>query len=470
MIHRLLGAQLGDVMEALGDPPNLTNLIGTFWTEQQDKMRAALVPELHRLALHGTEALAPTKAEPLPILWDEAVISEEAMRWARQYGYDLIRDLNERTQRLVQEQVQHFAETPGGTLGQLRASLDSAFGIRRAQTIAVTETTRAFSQGMDLVHRQISGAGIRMDKVWQTSNDERVCPICGPNHGKKEREWTGVSGPPPAHPNCRCWVTLELASVPSAVERGMWYSPEAGYHDGLSASNLAALEKQAKEQGLTLDEARQRISENIANSGMLEQPIMIRTDASAAKQIAADGRFKSQFETHSSRGIFDTTHRAEAEQKLFGAPADLDPALRPIYGAIDPVQLGYKDGTLPYGNIRWILNDDVRARSTLVWGDSLDAADQSRAVGVAWDSFSTDPAAWRTPYMREQLLRGDPSRRWNVGYIETQIHGGVSLSDVNHVIWDRFTASGWMPGDAGSPGAQSLYDSLISAGIRVVTQ
>lgn len=218
MIHRLLGAQLGDVMEALGDPPNLTNLIGTFWTEQRDKMRAALVPELHRLALHGTEALAPTKAEPLPILWDEAVISEEAMRWARQYGYDLIRDLNERTQRLVQEQVQHFAETPGGTLGQLRASLDSAFGIRRAQTIAVTETTRAFSQGMDLVHHQISSAGIQMDKVWQTSNDERVCPICGPNHDKKEREWMGVSGPPPAHPNCRCWVTLRLPEMVQIAE------------------------------------------------------------------------------------------------------------------------------------------------------------------------------------------------------------------------------------------------------------
>lgn len=200
-------------MDALGDPPNIYNLDSEFWRAQEGAMRAEMIPLLHKLALQGTEALAPTKAEPIPILWDEAVISEEALTWARTYGYDLIRQLEDRTQRLVRDQVAEFVSTPGGTIGQLRATLTSAFGARRAQTIAVTETTRAYSEGMTLVHQQVSRAGIQMDKIWQTANDEKVCPICGPNHDKPEREWTQVSGPPPAHPNCRCWVTLRLPEM-----------------------------------------------------------------------------------------------------------------------------------------------------------------------------------------------------------------------------------------------------------------
>lgn len=49
-----------------------------------------------------------------------------------------------------------------------------------------------------------------MEQVWRTSGDERVCPICGPLNGKRKSEgWSGVTGPPPAHVNCRCWVTLD---------------------------------------------------------------------------------------------------------------------------------------------------------------------------------------------------------------------------------------------------------------------
>jgi len=216
-------------MDALGDPPNIYNLDSEFWRAQEGAMRAEMIPLLHKLALQGTEALAPTKAEPIPILWDEAVISEEALTWARTYGYDLIRQLEDRTQRLVRDQVAEFVSTPGGTIGQLRATLTSAFGARRAQTIAVTETTRAYSEGMTLVHQQVSRAGIQMDKIWQTANDEKVCPICGPNHDKPEREWTQVSGPPPAHPNCRCWVTLrlpEMAGTP-AIGSDEWIMANA---------------------------------------------------------------------------------------------------------------------------------------------------------------------------------------------------------------------------------------------------
>jgi len=48
--------------------------------------------------------------------------------------------------------------------------------------------------------------------IWETANDERVCPICGALHRKREGEWGGLSGPP-AHPRCRCGVRLERADA-----------------------------------------------------------------------------------------------------------------------------------------------------------------------------------------------------------------------------------------------------------------
>jgi len=45
--------------------------------------------------------------------------------------------------------------------------------------------------------------------VWQTSGDEKVCEICGPLDGKAEDEWDDPEGPP-AHVNCRCWMTTRV--------------------------------------------------------------------------------------------------------------------------------------------------------------------------------------------------------------------------------------------------------------------
>jgi hypothetical protein len=39
-------------------------------------------------------------------------------------------------------------------------------------------------------------------EVWQTSGDERVCPVCGPLAGHENEAGTGPM--PPLHGNCRC--------------------------------------------------------------------------------------------------------------------------------------------------------------------------------------------------------------------------------------------------------------------------
>lgn len=95
----------------------------------------------------------------------------------------------------------------------------------RARTIAVTEITVAISAGETAARREeamedprtrakgidtigppviVNGGAIA---VWQTAEDEKVCPVCGPLNGKPQSVFASqFPTGPPAHPNCRCWL------------------------------------------------------------------------------------------------------------------------------------------------------------------------------------------------------------------------------------------------------------------------
>jgi len=76
----------------------------------------------------------------------------------------------------------------------------------RAEMIAVTEVTRAASEGEQAVARELARQGIIMTPFWNTNRDELVCPICEPRNNQEITD--GMF--PPAHPRCRCWVNYEL--------------------------------------------------------------------------------------------------------------------------------------------------------------------------------------------------------------------------------------------------------------------
>ncbi len=87
--------------------------------------------------------------------------------------------------------------------------LAPVFGRRRAETIAITSATEAATAGArayrDLLREQYD---LDYELVWYTAADERVCPICGALHQRRERDWASYAAGPPAHPRCRCGVGL----------------------------------------------------------------------------------------------------------------------------------------------------------------------------------------------------------------------------------------------------------------------
>lgn len=100
-------------------------------------------------------------------------------------------------------------------LPSLIEALVPTFGADRAERIAVTESTRLFTESI----RQ-AGLANPFTTAFRvlTANDERVCPVCGPVASQvvaktDERGAThpvrGSIGYPPFHVRCRCGITEE---------------------------------------------------------------------------------------------------------------------------------------------------------------------------------------------------------------------------------------------------------------------
>ena len=204
LLKERLHGRLQELIARIGWPPDLNRLDSAFWASQEGQLLADLRPEIERMAMASIASASAT----VPILWDEAVIAREAAEWAGTYTYDLVRGLLDNDRAFLQRAIPQFVSTPGMTVGDLRRELTPLFGERRAQNIAVTETTRAYAQGRRIVQEDLARGGIRMTRIWRTSMDERVCPICAGLEDKPESQWGSAPGGPPAHVGCRCWAVL----------------------------------------------------------------------------------------------------------------------------------------------------------------------------------------------------------------------------------------------------------------------
>lgn len=207
-LAKAMGREFADefreLMDALGDPPDPGNLPPDFWDGK--RARGVLEPLLQGTFLIAAEELMMELS--IGIEW--GLINQRAIEWVRPYAFDLVRGINDTTRGVLQSALQTFYQDKL-TKDQLAQLLTPTFGPVRAEMIAITETTRAGVEGERELVRQIQAANqnIKMIPIWQTANDDLVCPICGPRHGKPIED--GYY--PPAHPRCRCWVNHEMTVI-----------------------------------------------------------------------------------------------------------------------------------------------------------------------------------------------------------------------------------------------------------------
>lgn len=149
--------------------------------------------------------LAASEAMAVPM--DSAALHAQAIAYARDYTFELVSKLDQTNRQLLQQTItDYFGQKL--TLKDVETRLSQAFGPARAEAIAITEVTRAASQGEVEFNRELQRMGLQPVLVWATSADDVVCPICGPLNGKAQGD--GWQYPPPAHPRCRCNVNTEL--------------------------------------------------------------------------------------------------------------------------------------------------------------------------------------------------------------------------------------------------------------------
>lgn len=195
-----------EIAALLGDPPTLDALTPEVWDDIMRRMGDAMRPDLEEAFLEAGARLMTT----LGVSIDDSIINRAAMEWARTYSYELVRGMNDRRQRDLQNLFGSFFEQPMSN-EELQRYLVREFGPVRAEMIGITEVTRAISEGEKRVVDTLQGQGVGLVAVWQTMEDERVCPICGPRNDQAQgTNWINL---PPAHPRCRCLVRWEMMTL-----------------------------------------------------------------------------------------------------------------------------------------------------------------------------------------------------------------------------------------------------------------
>jgi hypothetical protein len=148
--------------------------------------------------------------------WTQA--HTEAAQWAAQYCAKLVKGVTATTRKRIAVDVANWIRTPGANMGDLydKLSTSYAFSPKRAEKIAVTETTRAYARGTIYAGKGVEADGLFvLEKIWRSSRDDRVCEACAPLHGtsvdgagKLFRTLAGNVEGPPLHTSCRCWTTF----------------------------------------------------------------------------------------------------------------------------------------------------------------------------------------------------------------------------------------------------------------------
>ncbi|GLY03014.1 DUF3626 domain-containing protein [Actinoplanes sp. NBRC 101535] len=176
-----------------------------------------------------------------------------------------------------------------------------------------------------------------------------------------------------------------------------------------------------------------------------------------AEHLAAEGTYRSQFETRISNGGL-TAHpggdRDRWEQRMFpgaypvtaGRPTTTG---RPVYGALNLAR--HPDGAAPrFGSCHLVLHPHVLTRTTLSLDDSVTEptiVGTAATFGAIWDGLlarvadtgralaltAPSPQEWTTALTAGRTATG----RALDEYIEAQIHGGLTLShDVAAIVCD----------------------------------
>lgn len=111
----------------------------------------------------------------MAIGFDETALNAAMTQWAKEYTDALVTGLTATTRRVIDNAIVEFNKTTAMTRDALAKLLEPAFGKNRAEIIAITEVTRAYSEGTNYLQQELAKSGIQTERFWITARDEKVC-------------------------------------------------------------------------------------------------------------------------------------------------------------------------------------------------------------------------------------------------------------------------------------------------------
>ena len=204
---------------------------GSFWDAQSKEFANALIRIVLEVLFAGGESGIKLLPRGIAQVFDPDAFNTYAIDYLSAYRLETVDMISEYTRESSIRKIEGWIKS-GESMDVLEQLLVPEFGPARASRIAVTEVTRIYADGNIGAWKSTGMVG---GYRWNTANDERVCPECGPMNGKvasmggEFHAWNEVANTgittksPPAHVNCRCYLTpiVSVSQVMDEIEKAI---------------------------------------------------------------------------------------------------------------------------------------------------------------------------------------------------------------------------------------------------------
>ena len=238
-LKRTLGGRERQLVDQLGDPPNINNVDPSLWLDVQFELERCTEEILLAMFLaSAAQHLADNILIQISREQARKRMEQTAQVWARKRARELAELLARNSQRMLVRRQNGWnkrAETrfvlpstlrPGTRPARINgtspkringtpptkingfAAAREVFGRNRIRVIATTETTNAIASGGEIAMNEIGLT--HPSDVWINRPELSLtgpCPICRPLHRTIRAIWSGkFPFGPPAHVNCVCEI------------------------------------------------------------------------------------------------------------------------------------------------------------------------------------------------------------------------------------------------------------------------
>jgi hypothetical protein len=201
-----------------------------IWDTVDEATRQELQDLIIKIEAEGLPSGADTIRKvinPAGQFWDLG--NPRAVSWMMQHGGSIkyIKDIQDTTANSLKN-VMGTALDEGWsyqtTAREIQKLYDGPISRERAQVIAVHESAQAYEAGNRTFVDGLADEGIEMEKLYQTSEDDKVSDLCRQNQANDESgvgsKWIPLDQPhfsgvqsPPGHIRCRCYEVYRAVSV-----------------------------------------------------------------------------------------------------------------------------------------------------------------------------------------------------------------------------------------------------------------